>query len=51
MAVETSFPKSEICKMLLKVNFVADKGKSLICGVFIEAEMMRLCVYAEFCII
>ena len=34
--------------MLLKVNyFVADSGKSLICRVFIGAEMM----YAEFHIV
>ena len=35
--------------MLLKVNcFAADKGKSLNCRVFIEAEMSLLSVYAKF---
>ena len=34
--------------MFLKVNyFAADKGKSLICRIFIKAEMILFCVYAE----
>ena len=53
MAVEILFPEGlTICKMLLKVNFfAAQKGKSLNCRVFIEAEMSFLCVYAKFHII
>ena len=36
-------------EVLFEVNyFAADEGKSLICRVFIEAEMIRFCVYAEF---
>ena len=35
--------------MFLKVNyFAADEGESLICRVFMKAEMVLLCVYAEF---
>ena len=48
MAVETSFPKDVILiwDVLLKVNyFAADKGKSLICRVFIEAKMIIFCAY------
>ena len=38
--------------MLVKVNYIAvDKGKSFICRVFIEAEMILFYVYAEFHII
>ena len=52
MAVKTSFPKGVILEMLLHVNcFAADKGKSLICRAFIEAEMILNCVYAGFYII
>ena len=31
--------------------FAADKGWTLICRVFIKAEMILFCVYAEFYII
>ena len=38
--------------MLLKINyFAADEGKSLICTVFIKAEMILLRAYGEFHII
>ena len=38
-----------VCKILLKVNyFVVDNGKNVICGVFIKAEMILFCIYAEF---
>ena len=38
--------------MLFNVNyFAADEGKSLICRVFIETDMILFCVYTEFRII
>ena len=41
-----------ICKMPFEVNYVAaDADKSLICRIFIEAEMILFCVYVEFHII
>ena len=51
MAVQNSFPKSAILDIrdASKVNyFAADKGKSLICGVFIKAGMVLFCVYVKF---
>ena len=38
--------------MFLKVNhFATAKGKSLLCKIFIKAEMIRLHMYAKFHII
>ena len=51
MAVQNLFPKSAILDIrdASKVNyFAADKGKSLICGVFIKAGMVLFCVYVKF---
>ena len=51
MAVQNSFPKSAILDIrdASKVNyFAADKGKSLICGVFTKAGMVLFCVYVKF---
>ena len=54
MAVETSFSKGAILDVwdasypMLQVNhFDADKDESLICRVFIKAEMILLFVYVE----
>ena len=54
MAVQTSSPKGAILDIrdACEVNyFAADKFKSLICRVFVKAEMILFCVYAEFHII
>ena len=54
MVVQISFPKCVILNIhdASKINyFAADKGKSLICRVFIKADMILFCVYAEFHII
>ena len=51
VAVQTSFPKGAILDIwdTSKVNyFAADKGKSLICRVFIKPDMILLWVYVEF---
>ena len=54
MAVQNSFPKGAILdsRDASKANyFAADKDKSLICRVFIKADMVLFCVYAKFLII
>ena len=50
MAVQTSFPKGAILdtRDASKVNFAADKGNSLMCRVFIKADMILFCVYVKF---
>ena len=40
-----------ICKMLLKVNYIAADGISFICRAFKKSEMMLFCKYVEFHII
>ena len=50
MAVQTSFLKGVILDIwdASKVNyFAADKGKTLICRVFIKADMVLFCVYVK----
>ena len=39
-----------IREMLFKVTLATDKGKNLICRIFIDAGMILFCVHAEFCI-
>ena len=54
MAVQTSFPKGAILDIqdASKVNyFAADTGKSLICWIFIKADVVLSCMYVKFHII
>ena len=51
MVVETLLPTGiilDIWDTSYSNYFAADKNKSLTCRVFIEAEMILLCVYVEF---
>ena len=51
MGVETLFPKGAKLDMWdasWKNYFAANEGKSLTCRVFIKAEMILLCLCAEF---
>ena len=54
MAVQTLFSKGAILDIrgASKVNsFASDKDKSLICRVFLKADMTLFCVYVKFHII
>ena len=54
MAVQTLFPKGTTpdIRDASKVKyFAADKDKSLICWVFIKADIVFFCVYVKFHII